>query len=247
MRDPEESVADAVERISPPERPEFFDEFWEAVRSDQESRRRKRKFAFVAATVAAVAAVAAAGVYAAPALFSSVNGSTAVIDSSYSCAVEPRGDSAAFDLTGGVTIPNAPARLNPTGKPGTIPAFFDFYSADKRSQNMLIPQIEFTARKGWFKVDRSVCRSTTRHIAVNSRGLASQGTVTLHFLGDFSDRCLSARRVLIHVRLTMKSGVPDSAEVVIRDDTKASAAIAFVKWQPRAITYYLAARCSKSQ
>jgi hypothetical protein len=233
---------EATERLLPPHSPEFFDELWSRIEVDSRVRRRRRHRLVAGVVAATAAAVAAAAVYAAPVIFSATSGS-AGIDRTYSCRVQVRGGAPAVDVGAEVSV-FKPASLNPTGKPGVVPGSAGVTTARKNVGNVFVPQVSFRAVKNSFTVDRTLCRRSSRHVALQPAGLASNGTATPDFEGGFYDRCVSARRVLVRVRLSLQDGVPARALLAVRNDDVKSRPIAFVRWSPSRVTSYLAASCT---
>jgi hypothetical protein len=244
--DEDRLAREAVEQLVPAEPSGFFDAFWK--RAAEEERRRAQRWRRVAVAVAVASGVvvAVAGVYAAPAVFSSSTVRSSVVDRAYACAVLPHGGRTWVDLEGFPRIPYVDAQHNPSGKAGPKPAIFSLATVERTgTDGKALPpfsQLGFKDVKGSLFVDRSACRPSPRRVALSHAGLVAQGAVTVQS-GLFNDRCLSARRVVFHVRVVLRGGTPTSAKVAVRNDDAKSRPIAYVDWTPKRITYFLDPNC----
>ena len=238
MKTEDKLAREAAERLLAPESPAFFDDLWEHVERDTRARARRRRRLGIAVVAAAAAVVAAAGVYAAPAIFPSGRGGVAVVDRTYSCRVQDRGAVPAFDLEASVALPPAPSQKLPRR------AFLQLTTVVKKLDKQFnLPTIDFPDPKSGLRVDRSVCRPSARHVPLRPAGLAAGETVTPDFVGSFLERCVTARRALVHLHLVQSGGVPTRALLAVRNDDAKNRPIAFVKWSPSKITPYFAASC----
>jgi len=183
--------------------------------------------------VAAVAAVAVTATVSAPA---APTGST-VVNGSFSCLVRAE---RYIDVHASVTLP--PSQNQP--RPATLSLFTVEKTIKRNGFNFNVPQVFFQAAKNSLKIDRLTCIRSARRIALKPTGLpAGAQTVTPTYLGSLDERCVTTKRVLFHLRLTMRAGKPTSALVAIRDDAKTRRAVEFLNWKPRKIKGYFGKSC----
>ena len=178
------------------------------------------------ALAAAVAASSAAAVGAT---------ATKTVDATYSCRVQAKQSEHFIDLDLAVTYPplngyHRPARMSVKTWPKTF---------QSGGTSFLISQVYFEHVKNSLKVDQTNCRKARHAPALTHAGLGVGTTVTPNKLGQFEERCITKKRVLIRYRITMSNGTPESALVAIRNDDTKSKPVAFFRWAPRKITGYL--------
>lgn len=228
MSKPDEGLREVLRRLSlPSESPRFFEELRERMQEhDRAAARRWRRLSIALAAVAA-SAVAAAAVLAAG--VGSDSAKRSVLDETFSCRVQVESSAHAVELTAGAKARN--------------PAFALLYTASKKVNNEFVAQLAFGSAAKGLTVDRSLCRRSSHTIALRSTGLTRRGTVTSSFLGMFNDKCVTAARVLVRVRIGMVGGVPVQAQVAVRNDNAKSAPIAYVIWRPTRVTYFLDSEC----
>ena len=238
MSDDSDLAGRALEQLSlAPQRPSFFDTL--RVRMHEHDRRAARRWRRMSAVlgVIAAAAVAATAVLASTVAHSSV--STRVVDQTLSCAVQLRTSAHALDVSAETENTDPAAR--------TSAAYLDVYTFTKKATSNLsspfVPQVEFGSVLDSLKVDRSLCRPSHRSVALRPSGLTPNGTVTPTFQGGFEQRCITAARALIRLRLSEVGGVPTRAQVAIRDDNAKETPIAYVVWGPKRISYSLEDNC----
>lgn len=175
----------------------------------------------LAALGAGIAASAAAGVGAT---------STSVVDATYSCRVQEAQGVHYADFEVAVGFPplngfQRPAHVSVTTEPKTV---------ERNGIKFLVPQVYFEHVKDSLKVDRDNCRKSPRSAALTHAGLGAAQTT-----GEFQQRCITKKRVLVRYRITMSKGVPESALVVVRNDDTKSRPVAFFRWAPHKLTGYL--------
>ncbi|HEY3576630.1 MAG TPA: hypothetical protein VGK68_01390 [Gaiellaceae bacterium] len=183
----------------------------------------------IVTVISAIAVTAAVSAHAAP---------TSVVDRTYSCKVRPQ---RYIDLNTSVTLP-------PTQDAPQRPANLNLFTVKKTfKQNGFtfnLPQVFFQAAKGTNpKIDKPTCRPSSRKVALKPSGLRLTDTVTPRYLGFFDQRCVTAKRVLVHVRITLSGGVPVAALVAVRNDNRTRRPVEFLNWRSRKIKGYFGKSC----
>jgi hypothetical protein len=181
--------------------------------------------------VAAAAAVAAAATaYSAPASATRARAGAQVVDKTYSCHVWRQHP---FFF-------GAQVRLPPGSSGGAQPGLASVTTANDHAY-----QVVFKDEKNSLKVDKPLCRPSSRRVALKPAGLALFQTVTTHFVGHMSGKCPTrVKRVLVHFRVTMTNGTPERALLAVRKADAKARPLAFFKWSPTKITGYLANSCT---
>ena len=181
--------------------------------------------------VAAAAAVAAtATAYTARASATGARAGAQVVDKTYSCRVWRQ-----HPFYFGTQV-----RLPATASGGAQPGLASVTTANDHAF-----QVVFKDVKNSLKVDRSVCRPSSRRVALKPAGLALFQTVTTHFMGHLNGNCPTrVQRVLVHFRITMTGGTPQRALFAVRKGDARGRPLAFFKWSPDKITGYLAKSCT---
>jgi hypothetical protein len=184
----------------------------------------------VVTVISAIAVTAVVSAHAAP---------TSVVDRTYTCKVRPQHY---IDLNTSVTLP-------PTQDAPRRPANLNLFTVQKtfkqNGYDFNLPQIFFQAAKtNSFKIDKPTCRASSRKVVLKPSGLPSHPeTVTPQYLGLFDQRCVTAKRVLVHLRITVSGGVPVSALVAVRNDNEHRRPVEFINWKPRKIKGYFGKSC----
>lgn len=183
----------------------------------------------IGTAVAAIAVTVAVGAEAAP---------TSVVDRTYSCKVRPQHY---IDLNTSVTLPPTQSVL----RPANLNLFTVKKTFKENGYTFNLPQVFFQAAKGSNpKIDTPTCRRSSRKAALKPTGLPSHPeTVTPGYLGLFDERCVTAKRVLVHVRIALSGGVPTAALLAVRNDTRTRRPVEFLNWKPRKIKGYFAKSC----
>jgi hypothetical protein len=183
----------------------------------------------VVTVIAAIAVTALGSAHAAP---------RSVVDRTYSCKVRPQ---RYIDLNASVTLP---PRQN-VHRPANLNLFTVKKTFKQNGYDFNLPQVFFQAAKGTNpKIDKPTCRPSSRKVALKPSGLPSHAeTVTAQYLGFFDQRCVTAKRVLVHVRLTLSGGVPVAALVAVRNDSETRRPVEFLNWKPRKIKGYFGKGC----
>lgn len=185
------------------------------------------RIVIVAAVVGEAAATSA---YAASASAMRAHAGAQVVDKTYSCRVWRQ-----HPFFFGTQV-----RLPPGGQVKAGPATATVTTAADHAF-----QVVFKDVKNSLKVDRSVCRLSSRRVALKPAGLALNQTVTPQFMGQLTGKCPThAKRVLVHFRVAMTAGTPQRALLAVRKDGAKGRPLAFFKWSPRKISAYLAKSCT---
>ena len=184
-----------------------------------------------------VGVVTAVATVAVTAALSAQAASTGVVDRTYSCKVRPE---RYIDLNTSVTLPLTQG----TPRPANLNLFTVEKTFSSNGFKFNLPQVIFRAAKDSLKIDRPTCRASSRKVALAPTGLPAHAeTVTPQYLGLFDERCVTAKRVLVHLRVTMSGGVPAAALVAVRNDDQKRRAIEFLNWKPRRIKGYFGKSC----
>jgi hypothetical protein len=181
--------------------------------------------------VVGAAAVAATGsAFAAPAGATRAHAGAQVVDKTYSCLTKPRR----------LFFVGAQVRLPPGGQVPAGPAMATVTTADDHRF-----QIVFKDVKDSLKVDKSICRPSSRRLPLKPAGLALDQTVSRDFVGHITGKCpVRTKRVLVHFRVSTTAGTPTHALLAVRKDSAKGKPLAFFKWSPRKISDYLAESCT---
>ncbi len=178
-----------------------------------------------------VAIAATASAYAAPAAWTRGFAGSRVLDSTYSCRVRAQHY---FNVATSVTLPPTPLGFQ-------RPALVSLDTAGKSGTTL--PQVWFQAMEKGIKVNKSACRASSRRVPLKP-GLPLYETVTPSLYGHIDVRCVSAKRVLVRLRVEMNGGKPAQALVAIRDDNPKASPVAFFNWSPLMIKGYIGSSCT---
>ena len=191
----------------------------------------KRRAVGVVVVVVAVTGAVVANVGAAP------SSSARVVDGTYSCKVRP---AHYIDLESSVTLP--PENGQP--RPGQVRVTTVKKGIQRNGITFYVPQVFFEEKKDSLEVDRSACRRSSRRVPLKTTGLPTPGeTATPTHTGSVNGRCSTAKRVLVHLKLTTTNGKPEKALVALRNDSEKSKPVAFYRWSPSKIVAYLGNTC----
>jgi hypothetical protein len=186
---------------------------------------------FAVITGVAVAAAVVANAGSAPA------SSTKVVDNTYSCKVRP---ARYIDLESSVTLP--PENGQP--RPGQMIVTTVKKGIQRNGVTFNVPQVFFEEKKGSLDIDRVTCRRSSRRVPLKPTGLPTPGeTATPTHTGSVNGRCSTAKRVLVHLKLTLTNGKPEKALLAFRNDSEKRKPIAFYRWSPDKIVGYLGNSC----
>lgn len=179
---------------------------------------------------AAVAVAVSTSAYAAPAGVTRAHAGGQAVDRTYSCRNAPHR----------VFFFGTQVRLPPGGQVAAGPAMASVTTAADHAF-----QVVFKDVKNSLRVDKSVCRPSSRRVALKPSGLAKDQTVTPSYAGHSSGKCPThAKRVLVHFRIAMTGGAPERALLAVRQDRAKGRPLAFFNWSPRKVTDYLAKSCT---
>jgi hypothetical protein len=163
--------------------------------------------------------------------------STRVVDRTYSCKVRP---ARYIDLESSVTLP--PENGQP--RPGQVRVTTVKRGIQRNGITFYVPQVFIEEKKDSFEVDRSACRPSSRRVPLKPTGLPTPGeTATPSHTGSINGRCSTAKRVLVHLKITMENARPEKALVALRNDSEKSKPVAFYRWSPSKILAYLGTTC----
>jgi hypothetical protein len=177
-----------------------------------------------------VAVAATATAYTARASATGARAGAQVVDKTYSCRVWRQ-----HPFYFGTQV-----RLPATASGGAQPGLASVTTANDHAF-----QVVFKDVKNSLKVDNSVCRPSSRRVALKPAGLALFQTVTTHFMGHLNGNCPTrVQRVLVHFRIAMTGGTPQRALFAVRKGDARGRPLAFFKWSPDKITGYLAKSCT---
>jgi hypothetical protein len=163
--------------------------------------------------------------------------STQIVNSTYSCTVRP---AHYIDLETSVTLP--PDNGQP--RPGQVRVTTVKKGIQRNGLTFYVPQVIFEEKKNSLEVDRGACRRSSRRVPLKTAGLPTPGeTATPTHTGSINGRCSTAKRVLVHLKLTLQNGKPEKALVAVRNDDRKSKPIVFYRWSPSKIVGYLGNSC----
>jgi len=190
-----------------------------------------RRWIGVVGVVVAFTVTVLANVGAAPA------SSTRVVDRTYSCKVRP---ARYIDLETSVTLP--PENGQP--RPGQVRVTTVKKGIERNGMTFYVPQVFFEEKKDSLDIDRSACRRSSRRVPLKTTGLPTPGeTATPTHTGSVNGRCSTARRVLVHLKITLQNGKPEKALLAVHNDNEKSKPIVFYRWSPSKIVGYLGNSC----
>jgi len=191
----------------------------------------RRRWFRVMVVVAAVTVTVVASVGTAPA------SSTRVVDRTFSCKVR---SARYIDLESSVTLP--PENGQP--RPGQMRVTTVKKGIQRNGITFYVPQVFFEEKKDSLDVDRSTCRRSSRRVPLRTTGLPTPGeTATPTHTGSVNGRCSTTKRVLVHLKVTLQNGKPETALLAIRNDSEKSKPVAFYRWSPSKIVGYLGNSC----
>ena len=183
---------------------------------------------------------AALGVHASSAAPSRAAAGASTSDATYSCRVRSEHF---VDLYASITIP--PVDNKP--QPGLLVLTTGAKSVTKNGATVTVSQVGLSAKRNSLRIDKSSCSRVKRQIPLKPKGLPGPPrTASPAFPRDDTERCDTAARVLVRLRLTTTDGSPTHALLAIRNDNARRRPVAFYNWSPRKFSAYASASCASS-
>jgi hypothetical protein len=220
---------------APPPRPGFHDALWDrAVAAERASARRWRRTSIALAAVT-IAAIAAASAFAAGL---GTDARASVIDRTLSCATSLQAQRPVMWVQANVkTKRNPVASLDVI----TLPATTWVVTGQKQ-------QMSIGAAKDGFGIDDGSCTASKQRVPLVPSGLPASTTVTSTFLGSFWETCRTADhnradRTLLHVHVTLKNGIPATAQLAIRNEATGKP-VGYVEWTPKRVASWFGPACN---
>ncbi len=187
--------------------------------------------------VAAALGAAALGAHASSAAPPGAAAGASTLDKTYSCRVRKQHF---VDLYASVTLP--PAANRP--QPGILDVTTGARVTQQNGAVVEVAQVSLQATKNSLRIDPKSCRRVKHRIPLKPKGLPGPPiTVTPSLFGRDSERCGTAARVLIRLRVQSTDHTPSHALLAIRNDNAKKRPIAFYSWSPRKVTAYTADNC----
>jgi hypothetical protein len=106
-----------------------------------------------------------------------------------------------------------------------------------------VPQILIGDTTPALQVDHSTCRASSKRVAFGTHGLGAGETATPTRFGSITARCVTAKRVLVRYRVTMRNGKPAQALIALRNDDAKGRPVALYRWSPQKVTAHLGKSC----
>ncbi|HKO91052.1 MAG TPA: hypothetical protein VJU61_07870, partial [Polyangiaceae bacterium] len=110
-----------------------------------------------------------------------------------------------------------------------------------------VAQMSLSALKNSLRIDTSTCRRVKRQIPLKPKGLPKPPTtVTPTLFGHDAERCGTARRVLVRLRLSAADHTPSHALLAIRNDNAKRRPVVFYDWSPDKVDVYPGKTCGSA-
>ncbi len=228
--------------VPPPPRRDFHEQLWEKLAAAEHAAARRWRTIAVAAVTVAVAGTSAAGVLA----FGSGGGGP--LDRTLSCPAPQD----TLDVLAHVKGPST--YVYQAGSPNHSkivphPALVEVDAGRHIVLNAGISTLYQTtfagaspSYKGAYSFDGTVCQQA-KTIPFSSTGLKKIGVFTGTQGGGVSAECPLASPATLRMRVTLgKSGTPSAATLTLRGGKKLQP-VAYVEWQPKRVSVWLAADC----
>jgi hypothetical protein len=191
----------------------------------------------IVVVTAAVAVLATATAYGATATSTRARVGSQVVDKTYACRVARKHPVLLAAAVRFATDGNKP-------RPAVASVTTVRKVISRNGAQQVLSQVGFEDVRNSLKVDKSVCKPSSRRIALKPAGLSLDETVTPTFNSYFSVGCPArANRVLVRMRIALTDGKPQRALLVVRQEGAKRRSIAFLNWSPLKITDYLAGDC----
>ena len=196
---------------------------------------------WIVGLLAAALGGAAVGVHASSAAPARAAAGASTIDKTFSCKVRRQHF---VNVYASVTLPPA----NNQRQPGVL----SLTTVQKtiKQQNgvtVTVAQMSLSALKNSLRIDTSTCRRVKRQIPLKPKGLPKPPTtVTPTLFGHDAERCGTARRVLVRLRLSAADHTPSHALLAIRNDNAKRRPVAFYDWSPDKVDVYPGKTCGSA-
>jgi hypothetical protein len=107
-----------------------------------------------------------------------------------------------------------------------------------------VAQVSLQATRNSLRIDPKSCRRVKHGIPLKPKGLPGPPTrVTPSLFGHDSERCDTASRVLVRLRVQSTDHTPTHALLAIRNDNAKKRPIGFYNWSPSKVTVYTGHTC----
>jgi hypothetical protein len=197
----------------------------------------RRRGSWSIGLVAAALGAAVLGAHASSAAQARVAAGAGTLDKTYSCRVRKQHF---VNLYASVTLP--PADNRP--QPGILDVTTGVRVSQQNGATVEVAQVSLEARKNSLRIDTKSCRRVRHGIPLKPKGLPGPPTtVTPSLFGHDSERCDTAARVLVRLRVQSTDHTPSHALLAIRNDNAKKRPIGFYNWSPRKVAVYTADNC----
>jgi hypothetical protein len=199
-----------------------------------------RRGVWIVGLLAAALGAAALGAHASSAAPTRAGAGASTLDKTYSCRVRKQHF---VELYASVTLP--PADNRP--QPGVLDVITGARVTQQNGATVEIAQVSLQATKNSLRIDTKSCERVKHGIPLNSKGLPGPPTkVTPSLFGHDSERCGTAGRVLVRLRVQSTNHTPTHALLAIRNDNAKKRPVGFYNWSPQKVTVYTAGNCVSS-
>jgi hypothetical protein len=187
--------------------------------------------------LAAALGAAALGAHASSAAPARAAAGASTLDKTYSCRVRKQHF---IDLYASVTLPPADNRA----QPGVLDMITGTRVTQRNGAVVEVAQVSLQATRNSLRIDPKSCRRVKHGIPLKPKGLPGPPTrVTPSLFGHDSERCDTASRVLVRLRVQSTDHTPTHALLAIRNDNAKKRPIGFYNWSPSKVTVYTGHTC----
>ena len=196
-----------------------------------------RRGIWIVGLLAATLGAAALGAHASSAAPTRAAAGASTLDKTYSCRVQKQHF---VDLYASVTLP--PADNRP--QPGILDVTTGVRVSNQNGVTVEVAQVSLRATKNSLRIDTKSCRRVKHGIPLKPKGLPGPPTkVTPSLFGHDSERCPTAGRVLVRLRVQSTDHTPTHALLAIRNDNAKKRPVGFYNWSPSKVTVYTGKNC----
>ena len=196
-----------------------------------------RRGIWIVGLVAAALGAAVLGAHASSAARARAAAGASTLDKTYSCRVRKQH---VVNLYASVTLP--PADNRP--QPGILDVTTGARVSQQNGATVEVAQVSLQSTRNSLRIDTKSCRRVEHRIPLKPKGLPGPPTtVTPSLFGHDSERCGTAARVLVRLRVQSTNHTPSHALLAIRNDNAKRRPIGFYNWSPRKVTAYTANNC----